>query len=120
MAILNKSGKIKMLRVSDLGDSYGRPPDNILAEVIVQLEDDPGEVASGFQLHDNEFLPARQGMLDLLRDAFANGWRVHYDHELGNDQTHGTIFRVWVTKDPNTGGGGGAGGQSVLTGFTPR
>ncbi|MEO6103119.1 MAG: hypothetical protein ABIP44_05705 [Pseudoxanthomonas sp.] len=106
MSLLNLSGKIVLLRVNEVGDSVGRPPDAIKAEVIVQLDSHASGSFSGFQLRADSNQPARQGMLDLLRDAFNNGWRAHFDHEVPAGKTIGTIVRVWVTKDPAAAGGG--------------
>jgi len=100
MALLNLSGKIVMLRVNEVGDSFGKPPDNFVVEVVVQLDSHAAGAASGFQLRADANQPARQGMLDLLRDAFNHGWRVHIDHEVPAGKTKGTIIRTWVTKDP--------------------
>ena len=100
MALLNLSGKIVMLRVNEVGDSFGKPPDNFIVEVVVQLDSHAAGAASGFQLRADGNQPARQGMLDLLRDAFNNGWRVHVDHDVPAGKTKGTIIRTWVTKDP--------------------
>ena len=99
MALLNTSGKIKMLRVNEIGDRFGPAADFIQAEVIVQLDHQTGDTASGFKLRVDANQPVRQGMLDLLRDAFNNGWRVHFDHEVPAGKAKGTIVRVWVTKD---------------------
>lgn len=106
MALLNTSGKIKMLRVNEVGDRFGPAADFIQAEVIVQLEQQTGDTASGFNLRVDANQPVRQGMLDLLRDAFNNGWRVHFDHNVPAGKAKGTIIRVWVTKDPVLPGGG--------------
>ena len=100
MALLNLSGKIVMLRVNEVGDSFGKPPDNFVVEVVVQLDSHAAGAASGFQLRADGNQPARQGMLDLLRDAFNHGWRVHVDHEVPAGKTKGTIIRTWITKDP--------------------
>jgi hypothetical protein len=99
MALVNKSGKIKLLRVNEVGDRFGPAGDFIEAEVIVQLDTHAAAAASGFKLRADANQPVRQGMLDLLRDAFNHGWRVHFDHELPTGKTKGTIVRVWVTKD---------------------
>jgi hypothetical protein len=103
MSLINVSGKVVMLRVNQVGDSFGKPPDNIIAEVVVQLDAQQSQnSASGFQLRNDANQLVHQGMLDLLRDAFNNGWRAHFDHEVPNGLTKGTIIRVWVTKDVNT------------------
>jgi hypothetical protein len=121
MALLNMSGKIVMLRVNEVGDSFGRPPDSFIVEVIVQLDSHAQGAASGFQLRADGNQPVRQGMLDLLRDAFNHGWRVHFDHEVPQGKTKGTIVRTWVTKDPATPTGGTVGGVfgNVFTPVAP-
>jgi hypothetical protein len=118
MALLNMSGKIVMLRVNEVGDSFGKPPDNFIVEVVVQLDSHAQGAASGFQLRADGNQPARQGMLDLLRDAFNHGWRAHFDHEVPQGKTKGTIIRVWVTKDPPAPVGGTVGGIGGTV-FTP-
>lgn len=114
MALLNKSGKIKLLRVNEVGDRFGPAADFIEAEVVVQLDSHPAGAASGFKLRADANQPVRQGMLDLLRDAFNHGWRVHFDHEVPAGKAKGTIVRVWVTKDlavsPAVVGGAAGGG----------
>ena len=120
MALLNLSGKIVMLRVNEVGDSFGKPPDNFVVEVVVQLDSHAAGAASGFQLRADGNQPARQGMLDLLRDAFNNGWRVHVDHEVPAGKTKGTIIRTWITKDPTLPVTGTIGGVfGTLTPATP-
>ena len=93
MGLLNTSGKIKLLRVNEVGDRFGPARDFIEAEVIVQLEGQAGDAASGFQLRADANQPVRQGMLDLLRDAFNHGWRVHFDHDVPPGKTKGRIVR---------------------------
>jgi hypothetical protein len=93
------SGKIKLLRVNEIGDRFGPPSDFIQAEVIVQLEQMTGDTASGFQLRVDANQPVRQAMLDLLRDAFNFGWRVQFDHEVPAGKKKGIILRVSVMKE---------------------
>jgi hypothetical protein len=107
MGLFNTSGKIVMLRVNEVGDRFGPAADFIEAEVIVQLDTHRAGAASGFKLRDDANQPVREGMLDLLRDAFNHGWRVHFDHEVPTGKAKGTIVRVWVTKDKVTTPGGG-------------
>ena len=116
MGLLNLSGKIKLLRVNEVGDRFGPAADAIEAEVIVQLDTHPAGAASGFKLRADANQPVREGMLDLLRDAFTHGWRVHFDHEVPAGKKKGTITRVWVTKDavPTPGAGPVAGGGVVF------
>ena len=105
---LNLSGPHSLLRVHELGTGYGPPNDFIDVEVVVQFAGHSAD-AQGFQLRSDATLPARQGMLDLLRDAFNHGWIAHIDHETPAGKHNGIILRVWVTKPVSTthpGGGG--------------
>jgi hypothetical protein len=94
---LNTSGTISLLRVHDRGTAYGPPSDRIDVEVVIQFVGRPAD-AFGFQLRDDANGPARQGMLDLLRDAFNHGWRAWIDYEIQPGKKNGTIIRTWVTK----------------------
>jgi hypothetical protein len=82
-----------------VGDLFGPANDNIQAEVILRLDTQPANGASGFQLRTDANQPVRQGMLDLLRDAFNHGWRVSIDHVIEPPRTKGRIIRVSITKD---------------------
>jgi hypothetical protein len=107
------SGQLSLLRVHDRGSGFGPPNDFIDVEVVVQFAGRPVVDAFGFQLRSDANLPARQGMLDLLRDAFNHGWTANIDHETPPGKHKGIIIRVWVTKPaggsthPPFGGGGG-------------
>jgi hypothetical protein len=95
-AQVNASGKITLLRVHELGSGYGPPSDFIDVEAVIWLDSQPGK-AFGFQLRTDQNLPVRQGMLDLLRDAFANNWTVSIDYLAPADHTNNFVLvRVWV------------------------
>lgn len=96
------SGKLNFLRVHDVGTGYGPATDKINVEVVVQLDGKPG-YAFGFQLRNDQNRPVRQGMLDLLRDAFNNNWDVTIDYEIANGNKNGIIRRIWLTKQPAVG-----------------
>jgi hypothetical protein len=97
-AQVNASGRVTLLRVHDLGTGYGPPTDSMDVEAVVWLDSQPGK-AFGFQLRNDQYLPARQGMLDLLRDAFANNWVVHIDYIMAPGHINNfVIIRTWVTK----------------------
>ncbi len=98
MALLNADGKVKLLRVNERGDRFGGPPDQLQAEVILQLEDDARSF--GFRMLDDDDLPVRRGYLDLLRDALNHGHVVHIDFEIAQGSTKGRITRVWLTPAP--------------------
>jgi hypothetical protein len=96
--ILEASGKVKLLRVHDVGTGYGPATDQIDVEVIVWLDSQPGK-AFGFQLRNDSKGLAHQGMLDLLRDAFNNNRTVTIDYdEISPVRKNGTLIRVWVSK----------------------
>jgi hypothetical protein len=95
------SGKVALLRVHDVGTAYGPANDKIDVEVILWLDTKPG-MAFGFQLRDDANRPARQGMLDLLRDALAHGYTVTIDYNIDPGKKNGLIIRTWVTKAPGS------------------
>lgn len=90
LAVITHSGKVTLLRVHEVGTRYGAPP-GLDIEVVIRLDSEPNN-AYGFQLRDDANRLVHQGMLDLLRDAFANNWTVFVDEQ------NGSIFRLWVTK----------------------
>ncbi len=94
------SGKVTMLRVHDVGSKYGPPSDQIDVEVVFKLNTET-DMTFGFQLRSGTNLAAHQGMLDLLRDAFNNGWTVHTDYNVGDvefPKKNKVVFRIWLTK----------------------
>ena len=95
--LLQATGKVTLLRVHDVGTKYGPPADQIDVEVVIWLDSQPGK-AFGFQLRNDSSRPARQGMLDLLRDAFNNNWTVTINYNIDPGKNNGVIIRVWLTK----------------------
>ena len=95
----NKSGTLSLLRVHEVGSGYGPPSDSIDVEVVTQFQGDTAD-AFGFQLRTDSNEPVRQGMLDLLRDAFNNNFIAHIDYNTPPGKHNGIIIRVWVTKPP--------------------
>ncbi len=95
--LIESKGHITFLRVNDLGTGYGSPSDYIDVEVVIQLDSLPGK-AFGFQLRNDNFLPARQRMLDLLRDAFTNNFPILIDYNITPPKSNGVIIRVAVVK----------------------
>jgi len=91
------TGKLTMLRVHDLGTKFGPSRDQIDVEVVIKLNQHPDK-AFGFQLRNDSNRPARQGMLDLLRDGFNNNWTVTIDYEIDPNKKNGVIRRLWLTK----------------------
>ena len=97
MALVQSAGKPTFLRVHDRGTKFGPPSDQIDVEVVVQLDSTPGK-SFGFQLRNDAQRPARQGMLDLLRDGFNNKWTVILDYDLPSKKKNGVIIRVALKK----------------------
>jgi hypothetical protein len=91
--LLQSTGRITFLRVHDVGTGFGPPSDFIDVEVVVQLDTRPGE-SFGFQLRVDANRAARQGMLDLLRDAFDNNVNVTIDYDIQPPRKNGVIIRV--------------------------
>jgi hypothetical protein len=85
------TGTLTLLRVHDVGTGYGSGGDFLDVEVIVRFNTEPDN-AYGFQLREDANSLVRQGMLDLLRDAFDNNWTVTVN------ECDDVIFRVWLTK----------------------
>ncbi len=95
--LLEATGRITLLRVHDVGTRFGPPNDQIDVEVIIQLNTQQGK-SFGFQLRPDGNGPAREGMLSLLKDAFANNWPVTIDYLIDPGKTNGIIIRAWVIK----------------------
>lgn len=95
--LLQSTGRIDFLRVHDVGSAYGPPSDRIDVEVVIHLDTMPGK-AYGFQLRNDGQRAARQGMLDLLRDAFAQNGIVTIDYWIDDGKNNGEIIRVALSK----------------------
>ncbi len=97
MALVQSSGKLTFLRVHNVGTRFGPSSDQIDVEVVMKLSSQPDR-AMGFQLRNDSNRPARQGMLDLLRDAFNHNWTVTVDYDLDTGKNNGVAIRVALTK----------------------
>lgn len=97
--LVNSVGKLTFLRAHEVGSGFGPSTDAIDVEVVVKLNSVPDR-AMGFQLRDNANGRAHAGMLDLLRDAFANNATVSIDYsiDLQAGKKNGTILRVALQK----------------------
>lgn len=98
--LIQSQGKVTFLRVHDVGTGYGPPDDHINTEVVAGLDSVPDR-RMGFQLRDDENQAARQGMLDLLRDAYTHDETVLIDYsiDLTNGKKNGEAIRVALKKD---------------------
>jgi hypothetical protein len=95
--LVESKGRITFLRVHDVGTGFGPPTDFLDVEVVVQIDSQPGK-SFGFQLRNDNNRPARQGMLDVLRDAFANNFPVLIDYNVTPPKVNGVMIRVAVVK----------------------
>jgi hypothetical protein len=105
MALLRSKGKVTLLRVHDVGSKFGPPRDEIDAEVVFQISTKPDNFF-GFQLRDDRQRAARQGMLDLLRDAFNHGWDLEVVYDLKDGKKNAIAMRVWVVRSASGPGPG--------------
>jgi CARDB len=97
-ALLERQGRVTFLRVHDVGTGFGPPGDQIDVEVVFQLDTQPLK-SFGFQVRNDGNRAARQGMLDLLRDAFNLGWTVIVDFDIDDPaiDNNGVAIRVALT-----------------------
>jgi hypothetical protein len=76
--LITYTGRVTFLRAHDMGTAFGKPPNQLDVEVVVQLDSAPG-MSFGFQLRDDPEEPTRREMLDLLRSAFMQNRSVAID-----------------------------------------
>jgi hypothetical protein len=96
--LLEKTGKIVFLRAHDLGTAYGPPNDQLDVEAVFILNA-IGDGAYGFQLRNDDKLPARQAMFSLLRDAFVNNLPVTADYFIDPGKNNGIAIRVALIRN---------------------
>lgn len=117
--LIEKTGKIVFLRAHDLGTAYGPPNDQLDVEAVFILNA-IGDGAYGFQLRNEDKLPARQAMFSLLRDAFVNNLPVTTDFLIDTGKKNGIAIRVALIRSqivirPPVTSAEGLGGQVVPT-----
>jgi hypothetical protein len=95
--LLEKTGKIVFLRAHDLGTGFGPPNDQIDVEAVFSLNS-IADGAMGFQLRNDNKLPARQAMFSLLRDAFVNNLPVTADFLIDPGKKNGVAIRIALIK----------------------
>jgi len=91
------SGTLSLLRIHDVGTGFGPAGDFLDAEVIIRFNGDPTK-AYGFQLRDDANRPVREGMLELLRDAYDKNWTVTVNYYAETGRNNSVLFRVWVSR----------------------
>jgi hypothetical protein len=96
--LLEKTGKIVFLRAHDVGTAYGPPNDQLDVEAVFILNS-LGEGGYGFQLRNDDNLPARQAMFSLLGEAFAHNFTVIADYLIEPGRINGTAIRVALIRD---------------------
>jgi len=100
--LLETTGPLVFLRAHDLGTGYGPPTDFLDVEAVF-IQNAISNGARGFQLRNDQFLPARQAMFSLLRDAFVHNLPVTADFEIDTGKQNGTAIRIALvrTQTPN-------------------
>lgn len=95
--LLEKTGKIVFLRANDLGTGYG-PPNDFLDVEAVFILNSLGDGSYGFQLRNDDNLPARQAMFSLLSEAYAHNFTVIADYliEPGKSTARLSVLRSSV------------------------
>jgi hypothetical protein len=78
-SVIETVGHITFLRAHELGSGFGKSPNFLDAEVIVQLAEEPLR-AFGFQLRADSNGPTRKEMFDQLRSAFIAGRPIRLDY----------------------------------------
>lgn len=91
-SLIETVGQITFLRAHELGSGYGKLPNFLDCEVIVQLAEEPLR-AFGFQLRADPNAPARREMFDMLRSAFIAGRLIRLDYVTIGPRV-GEIIRV--------------------------
>jgi hypothetical protein len=91
-SVQSATGRIAVLRIHELGTGFGPPSDSIDAELIVQLDSEPGK-AFGVQLRNNGDLPVAEGFLTLLQQAFKTDRIIRIEFVRSGCRT-GHILRV--------------------------
>ncbi|HEX6763379.1 MAG TPA: hypothetical protein VF094_11325 [Gaiellaceae bacterium] len=110
--LLEKTGKLVFLRAHDLGTGYGPPDDELDVEAVFILNAlDDGSY--GFQLRNDDKLPARQAMFALLRDAIVHDLTVIADYLIEPGHHNGTAIRVALIRQPAPPTGGVVVGQPL-------
>ena len=91
-SLIETVGHISFLRAHELGSGYGKAPNFLDCEVIVQLAEEPWR-AFGFKLRADSNAPTRREMLDMLRSAFIDQRPVRLDYVTIGPRA-GEIIRV--------------------------
>ncbi len=94
MAFECRTGKIKMLRVNDLGHVWGSPNDALNTETVIQLDTTP-DMGFGFELRNgDDNLPARLAMLSTLKDAYFHQVDIAIWYDIVEGKKTGHLRRV--------------------------
>jgi hypothetical protein len=94
-SVLAAQGRIRLLRVHDVGTGFGPASDFIDVEVVVRLDSEPRK-AFGFQLRPDVVEPRNVAMLGSLRSALTRSVPVRIEYTRTGLRT-GRIHRVTVT-----------------------
>ncbi len=92
MTIKSVTGPVSFLRVHAVGSKYGPPQDQLDAEVIIKIQNQPG--AYGFQLRADNNLPVAEAMLGLISGAFEDRKPVTLEYDEQPGRSNQLVFRV--------------------------
>ncbi|MDE3195543.1 MAG: NF038122 family metalloprotease, partial [Acidobacteriota bacterium] len=93
-SVIETVGHITFLRAHELGSGFGKPPNFLDCEAIVQLAEEPLR-SFGFPLRADANHPARAEMFDQLRSAFIAHRPVRLDYQTTGPRA-GEIIRVAI------------------------
>jgi hypothetical protein len=91
-SLIETVGHVTFLRAHEVGSGFGKSPNFLDCEVIVELAEEPLR-AFGFKLRADANQPARTEMFDLLRAAFIAHRPVRLDYHTTGPRA-GEIIRV--------------------------
>ncbi|HSZ59799.1 MAG TPA: hypothetical protein VK797_29415 [Tepidisphaeraceae bacterium] len=91
------TGNLVFLRANDLGTGYGPPTDFLDVEAVF-IQNSLSGGARGFQMRNDQYLPARQAMFSLLRDAFVHNLPVTADYEIDTGKQNGIAIRIALVR----------------------
>ena len=91
MALIAYSGKVSFLRVHEVSSKYGPANDQIDVEVVFQLAEVP-QKTFGLKLRNDTNRLTHLAALDLLRDAFANGYVVMTDADFTGTRKNAVVY----------------------------
>jgi hypothetical protein len=94
MSVITK-GKIKFLRVNEVGDGFGPAGDHLDAEVIFGL-DTESQKSFGFKLRNDQNGLTHEAMFHMLHQAFLGNHEIFMEYHDQPMLSNLIVFRVWL------------------------